>query len=247
VLGAGQGGRWFERLRAVHETVNLLGLLGFVVAGTLPFFVATQARTKTSRRANRAAQIGVQTVMLVGLAATVTGLLVRSRIATAVGLAIYDASLVYLVTLLPRLGLKQLRWAGPRLVQAGAAIVWWIGAIALAAHHALVGHPPFSGAVLPALVIGGYVQLLVAALSYLGPVLVGGGAERLAASFRLTRSLVGLVAGNVAAAAACATLAWPLSGVAIAVWTVDGVARGGLLVLARAEVRRGAGGTTGPP
>ena len=113
LLGAGGGGRWYLRLRDVHETLNLLGLAGFVVAGTLPFFVATQAKMKVSPRAGLRAQLGVQAVMLFGLALTVVGLLGRSRAATAIGLAVYDASLVYLVTLLPRLARKQLRWAGP--------------------------------------------------------------------------------------------------------------------------------------
>jgi nitrite reductase (NO-forming) len=233
VLGAGGGGHLYVRLRDVHETLNLLGLAGFVVAGTLPFFVATQAKTKMSPRASLGAQFGVQAVMAAGLAAAVVGLLGRWHVAAAMGLAVYGGSLVYLVTLLPRLGPKQFRWAGPRLVQAGAAIVWWIGAVGLAAGHAAAGHSPFSGAVVPALVIGGYVQLLAAALSYLGPVLVGGGHPRLAASFRATRSCVGLVAGNVAAVSACTGLARPVYAAALGVWAVDGSVRAGLLVTVR--------------
>ena len=80
------------------------------------------------------------------------------------------------------------------------------------------------------------MQLLVASLSYLGPVLVGGGAERLAASFRLTRSWAGLVAGNVVALAACAMWAWPVYVVALVLWVVDASARAALLLLARASV-----------
>lgn len=232
-LGSGGGGHLYARLRDVHETLNLLGLAGFVVAGTLPFFVATQAKTKMSRRATLSAQLGVQAAMALGLLVTIVGLLGRWHIAVAVGLAGYGAALAFLVTLLPRLGPKQYRWAGPRLVQAAASLAWWIGAVVLAAVHAADGHPPYSGSVVPALVIGGYAQLLVAALSYFGPVLVGGGHERLAASFGLTRSWVGLAAGNIAAAAACAALARPVYGFALAVWTVDGSVRGGLLVAAR--------------
>jgi nitrite reductase (NO-forming) len=236
VMGGGGGGRWFVRLREVHATLNLLGLAGFVIAGTLPFFVATQAKTKMSRRASLGAQFGVQVVMLVGITVTVAGLLARAPLTAAVGLVSYDISLVFLVTLLPRLGRKQLQWAGPRLLQAGTAIAWWIGAIALAAGHAAAGRSPFSGAALPALVIGGYAQLLVASLSYLGPVLVGGGAQRLAASFRVTRSWIGLIAGNVAAVAACAMFSWPVYAVALTVWVVDGVVRASLLLASRARV-----------
>jgi hypothetical protein len=78
------------------------------------------------------------------------------------------------------------------LVQEVASLGWWFGAMRAAAAHA-------AGS---ALVIGGYARLLVAALSYFAPVLVGGGRERLEVSFRLTRSWVSLTAGNVAAAAA---------------------------------------------
>jgi hypothetical protein len=242
VLGGGGGGHWYARLRDVHASLNLLGLAGFVVAGTLPFFVATQAKTKTSPRATFGAQFGVQAAMFAGLAAAIVGLLAQRPGLAAAGFAAYGASLIYLVTLLPRLGRKQFRWAGPRLVQAGAAIVWWLGAVALAAQHAAVGHSPFSGAVVPALVIGGYVQLIVAALSYLGPVLVGGGHERLAASFRLTRSPVGFVAGNVAAVAACASAPRALYAVALGVWTVDGAARAVLLARTRRVSRAQSGG-----
>ncbi len=233
VLGSGGGGHLSGRLRDVHETLNLLGLAGFVIAGTLPFFVATQAKTKASPRSTLAAQLGVQTAMAAGLAVTVAGLLGEWRATAAAGLALYGASLVFLVTLLPRLGRKQFRWAGPRLVQAGAAIAWWIAAVDLAAAHATGGRSPFSGAVVPALVVGGYVQLLVAALSYLGPVIVGGGHERLAASFRLTRSWIGLVAGNVAALAACIGVARAVYVAAVTVWAVDGAVRAGLLVASR--------------
>ncbi len=38
-------------LRAVHLTLNLFGLVGLVVAGTLPFFAATQVRARMSPRA----------------------------------------------------------------------------------------------------------------------------------------------------------------------------------------------------
>jgi nitrite reductase (NO-forming) len=39
--------------RAAHATVNLLGLVGLVVGGTLPFFAATVGRSKMASRACR--------------------------------------------------------------------------------------------------------------------------------------------------------------------------------------------------
>lgn len=233
VLGSGGGGGYYGQLRDVHATINLLGLSGLVIAGTLPFFVATQAKTKPSPRATQQAQFGVQATMATGLTLAVIGSLGEWPVVTTIGLATYALTLLVLASLLPDLGAKQFRWAGPRLIQAGASIAWWVGAVALAAVHAANGHPPFSGAVIPALALGAYVQLLVASLSYLGPVLVGGGHRRLTANFALTRSWVGLIAGNVAAIAAVAGLGTPLYVGAIAAWTLDGTIRAALLVASR--------------
>lgn len=55
--------------------------------------------------------------------------------------------------------------------------------------------------ILQALVIGRFAQILVASLTYLGPVLRGGH-RRLTAGFTITRSWVSLAAGNTAAVAA---------------------------------------------
>lgn len=237
-LGLGHAGASYGRWRDAHQALNLLGLAGFTVAGTLPFFVATQAKVKTSRHATARVQLGTQAAMGAGLVVALVGLLGARSAVAAAGLSLYGASLAFVVSLLPRLGPKQFRWAGPRLVQGLASLAWWVGAVALAAVHAAQGTPAFGGAVVPALVVGGYVQLLVGSLSYLGPVLVGGGHERLAASFGLTRSWVGLVAGNVAAAGACGLgPAW-LYGGALAAWSLDGAVRAAALARARSLVVR---------
>ncbi|MBK7321477.1 MAG: hypothetical protein KA973_05120 [Candidatus Microthrix sp.] len=233
ILGSGGGGGWYGQLREVHATINLLGLSGLVIAGTLPFFVATQAKVKPSKRATQRAQFGMQAVMAVALVLAVVGLLGEWKVVATAGFGLYAATLLALVGLLPNLGGKQFHWAGPRLVQASASIAWWIGGVTLAAVHAADGRAPISGAVIPALAIGAYVQLLVASLSYLGPVLVGGGHQRLTANFAITRSWVGLVAGNVVAIAACAGLGRPIYAGALAAWTVDGTVRATLLIRSR--------------
>ena len=53
---------------------------------------------------------------------------------------------------------------------------------------------------LQVLVVGGFAQIIVGSLAYLGPVLRGGGHVRLSDGFATTRSATSLVLGNVAPA-----------------------------------------------
>ncbi|MCZ7531503.1 MAG: hypothetical protein M5U31_14910 [Acidimicrobiia bacterium] len=185
--------------RAAHETVNLLGLIGIVIAATLPFFVATEARTKMSPRADQRAQRLLGALLGVAVFVAGAGLAADARVVAALGLGAYALGLVAIVGLLPHLRRKQFRWAGPRLVGLLAGVGWWMGAVVVGAVHALRGHETFSDAVLLALVVGGYVQILLSSLAYLGPVLRGGGHLALSSGFRLTRSWITLVAVNTAA------------------------------------------------
>jgi hypothetical protein len=83
--------------------------------------------------------------------------------------------------------------------------------------------------ILQTLVIGGFAQILVASLAYLGPVLRGGGHQRLTAGFAITRSWVSLMAGNTAAAAAFAGHSAALVG-ALGIWIADIALRAGRLL-----------------
>jgi nitrite reductase (NO-forming) len=211
-------------VRSAHLTLNLLGLIGLVIAGTLPIFTATQARTKINRRATDRAQRSVLIVLTVALGAATLGFLLRVPTVAACGLVLYAAGALALVPLLPTIRTKQLRWAGPRLLQLAAGVIWWsLATIAIAwrAHSTVQAFTPTT---LRVLVVGGYAQIFAAALAYLVPVLRAGGHERLAAGFRTTRSWPGLVAANVAAVSfmlgAEAVAVSPL-----AVWLVDAVVR----------------------
>jgi hypothetical protein len=84
-------------------------------------------------------------------------------------------------------------------------------------------------AILQALVIGGFAQILVASLAYLGPVLRGGGHRRLTAGFATTRSWVSLAAGNTAALAALVGHG-PTLAAALAIWLTDVAIRAGRLL-----------------
>jgi nitrite reductase (NO-forming) len=229
VVGTGLGAAMVTGragLRDAHLAVNLLGLVGLVIAGTLPFFVATQARTKMSSRAT----VGRLHANLVWLATSTTVAAIAAAVdgghpgLVGVALAAYAAGLVHLATLLPRVGTKQLRWAGPRLVELGLGMCWWAGAVLAGAVRAFGGRDPFPERLVVALVVGGFVQILVASLAYLVPVLRGGGHQRLSTSFAATRSWTALVAAN-AAGLACLAGRPGTAAVALAVLAVDVVAR----------------------
>jgi hypothetical protein len=216
------GTRWTE-VRAAHLTLNVFGLVGLTIAGTLPYFVATQARTKMSPRATPG-RLQASSVWLLAAAGAAAGAHLLDRpVLAGIALAAYAAGLVALTAMLPIPTRRQLGWAGPRLLQLGAGMVWWIATTALLAVSVIRDHTQH-GPILRALVIGGFAQILLASLAYFGPVLRGGGHELLGAGFAVTRSWTGLVAANVAAAGALAALA-PVVAAGLAVWVGDTVVR----------------------
>jgi nitrite reductase (NO-forming) len=228
-MATGLNGPALSRVRAAHLTLNLLGLVGLVIVATLPFFTATQARVKMSPRANGHAQGVLLAWFSTALATSAFGFLSgRSRVA-AVGLAVYAAGLVAMLALLPAIRLKQLRWAGPRLLQLGAGVAWWTAATLAVAGQAAHDNPVFTRPVLGVLVVGGYAQILAAALAYLGPVLRGGGHQRLSEGFRTTRSWLGLIAANVAAVGLLLDTRYVVV-LAIGAWFVDTAVRAATLV-----------------
>ena len=200
VLGTGHAGVRASELRDVHLTLNVFGLIGLVIAGTLPFFVATQVRAKMSPRATPTAVRGAIATLAGATAVAAVGHLVDQQGVAAGGLIAYAVGLVAVAALLPAYTRDRLRWAGPRAVQLAAGLGWWVAmtvALAVATVRATDDR-----LLLQALVIGGFAQILVASLAYLGPVLRGGGHRRLTAGFAITRSWVSLAAGNAAAVVA---------------------------------------------
>lgn len=222
LVATGQVGDDYLALRGAHVTTNVYGLVGLVIAGTLPFFAATQVRMKMSPRARPTPVRVVIGVLAATVAISVGGHVADRPGVAAAGLVAHGIGLVGLVTLLPVVGRRQLDWAGARLVQLATGIAWWIGTTFVMA--ARVAEGTDDGPVLQALVIGGFAQILVASLAYFGPVLRGGGHQQLTAGFALTRSWVSVVAANVAAAAALAELR-PLMGACLAIWLADSLWR----------------------
>jgi len=187
--------------RAAHLSVNLLGLVGIVIAATLPFFAATQLRTRMSPLATPARLRLTLAWLTVASMLTAWGAH-SSPLAWRVGLLAWAVGLVGIVLLLPRPGRRQLDFAGPRSAQLAAGLAWWFATLI-----ALMTVDPFAltgSRWLPVLLIGGYAQILLASIAYLVPVVRGGGHERLAAGFSTTGSWVAVVTLNAAALAAAA-------------------------------------------
>jgi nitrite reductase (NO-forming) len=225
-------------IRDAHVIVNLLGLVGLVIAGTLPFFTATQVRMKMARRATASRSLAVLAVLSGGVAVGSVAAGADQRGLLAVALGAYAVGLGYLGTLLPRPGAKQRTWAGPRLAQLALGGAWWIAIVLVAAGRAAAGHDPFPERLVVLLVVGAYAQILVASLAYLGPVLRAGGHVQLSAGFAITRSWVAIGSANIAAGAWAVHLD-PVAVAAVALLAGDVAWRAALLV-----ARRGA---TPPP
>lgn len=227
LLGTNRTGNRAVELRNTHLILNLFGLVGLVIAGTLPSFTATQVRSKMSRRATPIAM----RITFLGLGAAVilaaTGEILDQRGIAAGGLISYALGLIAVATMLPIYARSRLRWAGPRVVQLLTGLAWWVAMTVALALAGIRGSD--DRVILQALVIGGFAQILIASLAYLGPVLRGGGHQRLSEGFAITRSYVSLAAGNTAAVAALTGHGQTLA-IALSAWLIDIVIRAARLL-----------------
>jgi nitrite reductase (NO-forming) len=212
-------------LRADHVTLNLLGLVGLVVGGTMPFFAATVGRSRMAAHATSRRLLCAVAWQAAALATATLGLAADARGLATAGLIAYAAGVGAVLWLLPRPTRRQLHWAGPRLVALWAGSLWWVVAVAATAVEAGRGDGAvFDGRWLVVLVVGGYAQILWGSLAYLLPMLRGGGHEQLGRGFAAMRSWVGLGAANLAAVA-LAVEAPALAAAGVGVWVLDTAVR----------------------
>lgn len=217
-------------LRHAHVTLNLLGLVGLVVGGTLPYFAATVGRSRMARHASARRLVATVVVLAGGLVASTTGFLTELAGLAAAGLVVYATGVVAAMSDMPRPTRRTLRWAGPRLLGLWAGAGWW--ATALVALALGAGDGPgvtMAGRWTTVVVVAGYLQILWGSLAYLLPVLRGGGHERLGAGFTTTRSWLGLAAAN-AAGVALVLDAGTVASIVLVVWGIDTAARLGLVL-----------------
>jgi nitrite reductase (NO-forming) len=214
--------------RNAHIVANLFGLIGLVVLGTLPTFIATQVRTKVSPRLTPRRLRSVGGLMAMGTFLAATGALVEVGAIGAAGFLAYLLAVGGVVALLPRLGPRQRSWAGPRLVLLLVALAWW-GGVAGWSVTIEAGWAAPTDRRWAVLAIGAYAQLVVGALAYLGPIIRGRDHLGQQRAFAITRSWTAVIAVN-AAAVACALGWWSVAAVAVAALAADVAIRAARLV-----------------
>lgn len=169
---------WHERAMVAHLTVNVLGWMGITVLGTLVTLWPTMLRTRISEGAERAARRALP-VLLAGILLVVAGCLVGLLPLTGIGFLLYAAA----VGLMAKPFLRAARTKPPTHFptwSVAAAIAWLVGLVTVLGIGTLFA-PSWKDASLlaesltPGLAAGFGAQVLVGALSYLVPVVTGGG------------------------------------------------------------------------
>lgn len=181
-------GAWLARgdsephVVVAHALINVLGWIGLTVAGTVVTLWPTILRTRADEGAAAGASRALP-VLAGGVLVAAAGAAVAQMLVVAAGLAGYVVGLVIIFVSLFRAA----RQKAPRTFAAlsvGAALIWWAGAVAMIAVGAVAaaldggGFPALDalvGQVVPYLAAGFAAQVLVGALSYLVPVVLGGG------------------------------------------------------------------------
>jgi len=170
------------QLALSHAIVNVLGWIGLTVAGTVVTLWPTILRTRADDHAAKGAARALPALAAGVLGAALGAALVWLPL-LALGLASYLAGLLVLGVSLWRAA----RQAPPRSFAAmsvGMALVWWAGTVIVLLVGTVVTSIDGSGIaaltslvdeVVPYLAAGFAAQVLIGALSYLVPVVLGGG------------------------------------------------------------------------
>lgn len=178
LLARDLGVMWHGRLLVAHTLTNLLGWVGLTATGTLLTLWPTILRT---RMADSAVRVTRRTLpLIVGAAAVaVTGALVGQRWISVAGLAGYLVALLILAGPMITAARVKPPVTFPALSVASAYVWLVIGLVVVATTLATEGTWGQIGdsytPITTILVVGFGLQLVLGALSYLLPVVVGGG------------------------------------------------------------------------
>lgn len=243
-LESGVSAAWYSRVYAAHVELNVFGWIAFTVLGTQAAFWPMVLRTRIVSGTELATSHALP-ICAAGLLVIVTGLLADSRIVAAAGICLYILGAIRALEPFARAALQRAP-RSPAGLMLAAAMCWFLGGLAadLGKLVAARNLTEFAAAVsdfVPWLAAGFVVQVLMGALTYLLPVVLGGGplgGRRL--SGVLDRyGLARVAAVNVGALLVAATG----GGVATAAgWALIGIAVGGFCLLAAVAVvtsRRG--------
>ncbi|HMS24204.1 MAG TPA: hypothetical protein PKB15_00705 [Acidimicrobiia bacterium] len=187
-LVTGQVTSEYVGLRDAHLIVNLFGLVGLVISATLPSFIATQVRMKMSRLATPKMHLTITSAMMLGLLTCVIGTGLTRRNISIAGMAIYIGGIIAYIFMLPKISIKQIKWAGPRLFMILTGVFWWLAAcvsfiVESASNNIIAG-----SYIVPMLVVGGYAQIFLGSIAYFGPIMTARNHEMRTTNLHITRA-----------------------------------------------------------
>ncbi|WP_024793552.1 multicopper oxidase domain-containing protein [Tomitella biformata] len=169
-------GQWYSQFIVSHALINVFGWIGLTVLGTLVTLWPTILRTRMAAGVEKAALRGLP-VLGAGLIVAVGGALGGLIWLTAVGLAIYTGATGYV--LWPHIDeARRKRPLHFPSMSVFAGVLWLLGSLAaltvgFALSSTWMDAEDWLRAVVPALVVGFLAQVLLGALSYLMPVVLG--------------------------------------------------------------------------
>ncbi|MGX6510641.1 multicopper oxidase domain-containing protein [Rhodococcus sp. SJ-2] len=190
MANSGLSGDLHDRLVLAHAGINLLGWVGLTVLGTLVTLWPTMLRTRMAQRVETAARRGLP-ALLAALAVGVVGAVAGIPLVTALGVFGYLAAAVYVLE--PHL--DEIRRKHPTdfaTLSVLAGVVWLLGSLTYLGFGIALATTPLdatevTGRATAALLAGFLTQVLLGALSYLMPVVIGGRASIQAATAELER------------------------------------------------------------
>jgi nitrite reductase (NO-forming) len=177
-LARDPGEPWHGRVMAAHITINLLGWIGLTVMGTLVTLWPTMLRTRIAEGAERVARQALP-VLAGSVVIAVTGALCGLQAVAAIGVAGYLAGLLRAVRPLAQVARAKAP-AAYATWSVMASVVWLIGSL-LGLVVVLAGSPTWLlvtdrlGLLVVPLAAGFAAQILLGAMSFLVPVVLGGG------------------------------------------------------------------------
>jgi len=229
-LEVGVPDRWYPRVYAVHVQLNVFGWIALTVLGTQAVFWPMVLRTRMVPGAEIAARHALPPCAG-GLAVIVGGLLFGSRPTAAAGVCLYILGAIRGLEPFARTAVQRVPRSTAALMLA-AAMCWFVAGLAadlgkLVAADDLGDFAVAVAGFVPWLVAGFVVQVVIGALTYLLPVVLGGGplgGRRLSAALdrygvaRLAVFNIGVLLVATSDGGVATAIGWALVGFAIAVF-----------------------------